>query len=101
MRDRVGRVRRRLIGRDRPGLDLFRKLELEARLTRLAGELKALEDESGSCFALRHHAVAATRAYEQTLDEACELQHLPVSLGGGPSDRLLAEASLLQAGWSW
>ena len=102
MKDLVDQVRRSLTGRvERPCQDPFKTLELQARLTRLADEMTALDRESSPRFALRHHAMAATRAYDQTLAAACALAGLPVSPGDGSSDRLLAEARLLQAGWTW
>ena len=103
VKDLVDRMRRSMTGRpERAALDPFRTLELQARLSRLAREMDALDrSHSPPRFALRHHAQAATRAYDQTLAEACALAELPVPSGNRPSDRLLAEASLLQAGWTW
>ena len=102
MKDLVDQVRRSLTGRmERPCQDPFRTLELQARLSRLADEMNALDRESSPQFARRHHALAATRAYDQTLAEACALAGLPVAVGDGACDRLLAEARLLQAGWTW
>ena len=102
MKDLLDQVRRRLTGRvDRPTADPFRTFELQARLSRLAREMEALDRESVPRFALRHHARAATRAYDQTLVEACALAGLPVPTGNDVSDRLQAEASLAQAGWTW
>jgi len=40
-------------------------------------------------------------AYDRTLDEACELAGIPKPDGEGSTRRLLAEASLSQAGWNW
>jgi hypothetical protein len=102
VKDLVDQVRRSLTGRvERPSPDPFKTLELQARLSRLAGEMNALDRESSPRFALRHHALAATRAYDQTLAEACALAGLPAPPGDGAADRLLAEARLLQAGWTW
>jgi len=102
VKDLVERMRRSMTGRvERPTQDPFRTLELQARLSRLAGEMDTLDRTHSPRFALRHHAQAATRAYDQTLAEACALAELPVPSGNRPSDRLLAEASLLQAGWTW
>ena len=39
-------------------------------------------------------------AYERTLQEACWLADLPITVAGG-ADRLVAEFSLREAGWSW
>ena len=91
MKDLVDRMRRSMTGRpERAALDPFRTLELQARLSRLAREMDALD---------RSHS--PPRAYDQTLAEACARAELPVPSGNRPSDRLLAEASLLQAGWTW
>jgi len=102
MKDLLDHVRRCLTGRVGQGAsDPFRTLELQARLSRLAKEMETLDREPSPRFALGHHAQAATRAYDQTLAEACELAGLPVPRGEGACDRLLAEASLSQAGWTW
>lgn len=102
MRDLVEQVRRSLTGRfARPCQDPFATLTLQTRLSRLADEMATLSCTSASTFALGHHARAVTRAYEETLTEACALAGLPVPAGNGASDRLLAEASLIQAGWTW
>lgn len=98
----VERLRRRL---PRPApvrtADPFRTLELQARLSRLAGELTGLDAGGERRFAAGHHARAALLAYEHTLREACRLAGLPVEPGRGPEFRLLAEAMLSQAGWEW
>lgn len=102
MKDVLDRVRRRLIGRvGHAAPDPFRTLELQARLSRLSKEMEALGCEPTPRFARRHHGQAATRAYDQTLAESCRVAGLAVPHVDGPSERLLAEASLLQAGWSW
>lgn len=81
--------------------DSLRRRQLEARLSRLAHEMLMLDAETTPRFALGHHAHAAVLAYDRTLTEACELAGLPVAECKEPVDRLLAEASLLQAGWRW
>jgi len=102
MRDLLDRVRRRLTGRTgRIAVDPFRTLELQTRLSRLSREIELLDREPTPRFAMGHHARAAIKAYDQTLAEACRLQGLPVPQGEGATDRLLAEAALLQAGWTW
>ena len=102
MKDVLDHVRRRLTGRvARAAPDPFRTLELQARLSRLGKEMETLGGEPAPRFARRHHGQAATRAYDQTLTEACRLAGLPVTQVDSPGDRLLAEASLVQAGWSW
>ena len=104
MKDLLDTVRRRMTGRGQPVTpdpDPFRTLALQARLTRLVGEMAALDRDPSPRFARAHHARAACRAYDQTLAEACEVAGLPVPTGSGPESRLLAEAGLLQAGWTW
>ena len=102
MKDILDQVRRRLTGRvDPPAADPFRTFELQARLTRLAREMETLDRDRAPRFALGHHARAATRAYDQTLAEACVLAGVPVPPVKDACDRLQAEASLAQAGWSW
>ena len=104
MKDLLDTVRRRMTGRGQPATpdpDPFRTLALQARLTRLVGEMAALDRDPSPRFARAHHARAACRAYDQRLAEACEVAGLPVPTGSGPESRLLAEAGLLQAGWTW
>ena len=102
MKDLLDSVRRRVTGRTgRVTADPFRTLELQSRLSRLSREIELLDRESAPRFALGHHAQAAIRAYDQTLADACRLQGLPAPQGEGATDRLLAEAALLQAGWTW
>lgn len=101
MRDLVERIRRRLPGVfPERGPDPFQTLALQARLTRLASEIQSLDGEPGLTFAGNHHSRAAQMAYEQTLDDACRLIGVPVE-GGGPTHRLMAEARLIHAGWTW
>jgi hypothetical protein len=101
----VDKLRRKLPGLPpgpaEPPADPFRTLELQARLTRLTRELDQLDRGSNRQFARRHHSRAALLAYDQTLDEACELIGRPVTEPDEAQHRLLAEATLLQAGWTW
>jgi hypothetical protein len=62
--------------------------------------MNSLSCEQGERFALGHHARAISRAYDETLAEACALIGVSVSLDSGV-DRLMAEGTLVQAGWSW
>lgn len=101
MRDLVVRIRRRLPGIfPEPGPDPFQTLALQGRLARLATEINSLDGAPGRKFAGNHHTRAAQLAYEQTLDEACRLIGVPVE-PAGPTHRLMAEARLIHAGWSW
>jgi hypothetical protein len=88
-----------------PPPDPFRTLELQQRLSRLSSELGTIDDGREASgrqqFASGFHATAALLAYDRTLDEACELAGLPAPEGDGPTRRILAEASLMQAGWTW
>lgn len=101
MKHLVDRVRSAVVGRWLPTTpDPFRTLELQARLSRLGSEMNSLSCEQGARFALGHHARALSRAYDETLTEACALIGVSVSLESGV-DRLMAEGTLVQAGWSW
>lgn len=98
------RVRRRLPSRRHAGHpDPFVTLELQSRLGRLAHELDDMASGRRPCFALAHHAEAATRAYEATLAEACHLVGAPDPAHGTPRAArvLLMEAELARAGWTW
>lgn len=96
------RVRRRMPPWRRRAPDPFQTLELQLRLSRLATELDTLSRGRAPVFALAHHAAAATLAYDQTLAEACRLIGAPVPPGRlHPSQRLLMEAELVNAGWTW
>lgn len=103
MRDLVTHFLRRTLSglRLEPAPDPFRTLELQQRLSRLSAELVMLQDESGQVYAAGHHLRAALLAYDQTLREACLLVGVPVGESTGPADRLMAEAGLAQAGWTW
>jgi hypothetical protein len=80
--------------------DPFRVLQVQQRLSRLTEERNRLEHDDVDRFAVGFHLQAVVLAYEHTLQEACWLAEIPVSVDGAVG-RLLAEASLQQAGWSW
>ena len=83
--------------------DPFRLLETQARLTRLSEEMEKLDRTAcvgGRGYAPAFHLRAAMLAYERTLQEACWLADLPITVDGR-ADRLLAEVSLREAGWTW
>ncbi len=85
------------------GPDPFRLLETQARLTRLAEELDRLDRPAcvgGRGYAPAFHLRAALLAYERTLQEACWLADLPLTVDGH-GGRLLAEVALHEAGWTW
>jgi hypothetical protein len=96
----MSRMRQRLPQWRRRSPDPFATLELQLRLGRLSSELDELARPSGT-FALAHHATAAILAYDATLVEACRLIGAAVPEGRGPAQRLLMEATLANAGWSW
>ena len=83
--------------------DPFRLLETQARLTRLSEEMEKLDRTAcvgGRGYAPAFHLRAAMLAYERTLQEACWLADLPITVDGS-AGRLLAEVSLREAGWTW
>lgn len=84
-----------------PVPDPFRTLELQQRLTRLSREISVHSNDGGHEFASGFHSRAALIAYDRTLDEACQLAGVPIPEGEGSARRLMSEASLLQAGWTW
>ena len=84
-----------------PAPDPFRTLELQQRLTRLSREIWVHSNGASHEFASGFHGRAALMAYDRTLDEACVLAGIPLPEGEGSTRRLLAEAALCQAGWSW
>jgi len=85
-----------------PAPDPFRTLELQHRLTRLSREIWVHSNGAGHEFANGFHGRAALIAYDRTLDEACQLAGVPGLDGeGSTTRRLMAEASLSQAGWNW
>ena len=55
-------------------------------------------DVSG--YAPAFHLRAAMLAYERTLQDACWIAELPITVDGS-AGRLLAEVSLREAGWTW
>ncbi len=101
VKDILDRVRSAVVNRLAPSApDPFRTLELQARLSRLVSQMDTLSCEQSTRFALGHHARATSRAYDETLVEACALIGVPVVLENSAS-RLLAEGHLVQAGWTW
>ena len=84
----------------RRGQDPFATLHIQTRLSELAAELESLHAGEGR-FALAHHLRAAQSAYDDLLDEACELAGVGPIEGTGAVHRLLAESALRAAGWTW
>jgi hypothetical protein len=88
--------------RSAAGPDPFETLTVQTRLTRLAGEINRLEQESRSGrWARAHHLTAAQAAYDRVLTEACNLLEVPVPDGTPAVRRVLAESELRSRGWSW
>lgn len=81
--------------------DPFVTLEMQARLARLAAELRELDRPDRLRLGGWHKVSAAQEAYERTLDDACELAGAAVEPGRGPAHRLIAEAALEARGWRW
>jgi hypothetical protein len=81
--------------------DPFATLALQQRLTRLSGELRALDAADRLRMGGWHRVTALQEAYERTLDDACRLAGIEVDAGRGASHRLLAEAALEAHGWRW
>lgn len=82
-------------------VDPFQTLEMQARLARLASELRALDDPGNRRFGTAHRIRAVQEAYERTLDDACRLIGEVVDPGRGAAHRLLAETVLQERGWVW
>jgi hypothetical protein len=83
--------------------DPFRLLETQARLTRLSGELEKLDRTAcvgGRGYAPAFHLRAAMLAYQRTLQDACWIADLPITVDSS-AGRLLAEVSLREVGWTW
>lgn len=100
----LGDLARSVLRRARPpaGPDPFQTLTVQSRLTRLAGEINRLEQESRSGrWARAHHLTAAQVAYDRVLGEACDLLEVPVPDGTPAVRRVLAESELRSRGWSW
>ncbi|MBD0293342.1 MAG: hypothetical protein ICV70_07190 [Jiangellaceae bacterium] len=84
------------------GPDPFQTLTVQSRLSRLAGEINRLEEESRSGrWARAHHLTAAQAAYDDVLVEACRLLDVPVPDATPAVRRVLAESELRSRGWSW
>lgn len=99
--DQLGRRWRALHAPVPPLPDPFVTLGLQQRLSRLSDELTTLGADRSHAFAGGFHVRAALMAYDRTLVEACHLAGLPVPEGDPATCRLLAEAALTQAGWTW
>lgn len=83
------------------GADPFATLVIQQRLSRLAAQLRVVDDPGNRRFGAWHRAQAVQEAYERTLDEACALAGVEVEAGRGAAHRLLAEVALESAGWRW
>ena len=84
--------------------DPFRTLALQRRLTALAAELDALAVDDGSVYARGARLVAVSAAYDDVLADACALAGVPPQRGRDVRrevGRLMEEAALRGAGWTW
>lgn len=95
----------RALRRKRPGgrgtaPDPFATLAVQLRLSRLAAEIRRLENDQGR-WARAHHLVAATAAYDDLLLEAARLSEMSVPDATPPVRRLILESELRDRGWSW
>lgn len=83
--------------------DPFRTLAVQLRLSRLAGELRDLEQHSGRLSRSRRRQ-GALDAYDDALAEACRLAGAPlIRIAGMDREvgRQLEELSLADRGWTW
>lgn len=94
-------LHRRAVGAHPPpstAPDPFATLAVQVRLSRVAAELRRLD---GARWAAGHHLAAATMAYDDLLAEAAELSGIDVPDISRSVRRLLLEAQLHAAGWTW
>lgn len=80
--------------------DPFATLAVQLRLSRVAAEIRRLENDQ-SRWARAHHLVAATAAYDDLLLEAARLCDMPIPDATPPVRRLIVESELRDQGWSW
>ena len=104
-RRRLGRLLERLAGRfGRPATpepDPFETLRLQSRLGLLAGKIQQLE-ATPRIYGKAHRLMALEAAYDDLLDEACQLAGVPATaLERGEQRRWLAEQELTIRGWTW
>ena len=104
-RSRLAARLERAAGRLRHGPqqpDPFDVLRLQVRLGVLADEVRTLEEDR-RVYAKAHRLRATKAAYDDLLEEACELAGIPVERDGRPRDqeRLREEVELASRGWSW
>lgn len=96
-------LRRRWVADARPSTpphpDPFATLAVQLRLTRVASELRRLDGNER--WAAGHHLTAATMAYDDLLAEAAELSDIEVPDAPRSVRRVVLEAQLHGAGWTW
>ncbi|TCO43855.1 hypothetical protein EV646_11147 [Kribbella antiqua] len=97
--DRVTRLLRR---RADPAPDPFDTLRLQTRLGHLAGEIRRVES-APRIYAKAHRLMALEAAYDDLLDEACQLAGIPADadLKRSEEKRWMEEQALASRGWSW
>lgn len=86
--------------RRRTVVDPFSALEVQLALSRIEGEIAALQHDDGR-FARGHHLIAARLAFDQLLDQACRLAGVHELPESGSLRRMMAEVELRARGWSW
>ena len=105
--ERLERIARRV--RPRPKVpDPFEVLSVQMRLSAIAADLRAIEDEP-HLYGRAHHLHAARVAYDDLLAEACKLAGVDPGPRLGfsvPEDervdrRLQEEVELSALGWTW
>ncbi len=83
--------------------DPFRTLSVQLHLTRLASELRQLEQQAG-WLTRRHRRQAAMQAYDAALADACRLAGAPLYRTPGMDRELgrqMEELALGDRGWTW
>jgi hypothetical protein len=82
--------------------DPFDTLRLQTRLGHLAGEIRRMET-APRIYARAHRLMAIEAAYDDLLDEACELAGVCIEaeLRRGEERRWYEEQELASRGWSW
>ena len=93
-------------GRDRPAPqeppDPIELLRIQERLGVLAGQIQSLQGPSYAA-ASAHRLVALRAAYDDLLEQGCELAGVPPLAGvpRGEERRSYEEQALTERGWSW
>lgn len=99
---RLEALARRLRRGRPPPPDPFEALRLQMRLTVVAGQVRALEEDA-LVYAKAQRLKATRAAYDDLLAEACVLAGVPLDpqRRRGEDERLREEVELASRGWSW